>query len=181
MDKAALRIRMRELGPLPVEASTRIDEALFAWLSPRLPGTISGFLPMEGEVDLRPIMRRLPGWRWVLPRVEADGSVTFRDADVPRETHRFGMEQPADSGPVIPIHEIDLFLVPGLAFDLGGRRLGNGGGHFDRILSAARADSESIGMAPHRQVLAEVPTEDHDVRVGWLATEEGVVSCSPRR
>ena len=170
---------MRQLGPLPSEVRDRIDDALFAWLSPRLPGTISAFLPMEGEVDLTPVMGRLPGWRWVLPRVEADGSVTFRDADVPRETHRFGMEQPIDSGPVIPIHEIDVFLVPGLAFDLGGGRLGNGGGHYDRILSAARTDAASIGIAPHRHIVEDVPVAGHDVGVGWLATEDGVVSCSP--
>jgi 5-formyltetrahydrofolate cyclo-ligase len=170
---------MRQLGPLPSEVSARIDDALFAWLSPRLPGTISAFLPMEGEVDLTAVMGRLPGWRWVLPRLEADGSITFRDADVPRETHRFGMEQPIDSGPVVPIHEIDVFLVPGLAFDRDGGRLGNGGGHYDRILSAARTDSESIGISPQRHIVDDVPVEDHDVRVGWLATEEGVLSCSP--
>jgi 5-formyltetrahydrofolate cyclo-ligase len=177
MDKASLRNRMRELGPLPPEVSVRVGAGLFAWLSPRLPGTISAFLPMEGEVDLRPLMSRLPGWRWVLPRVEPDGSVTFRDAAVPWETHPFGMEQPADSGPIIPIHEIDVFLVPGLAFDRRGGRLGNGAGHYDRILSSARADAESIGMAPDRRLLETVPTEDHDVRVGWLAREDGVVSC----
>jgi 5-formyltetrahydrofolate cyclo-ligase len=179
MDKAALRNRMRRLGPLPSEVNARIDDALFAWLSPRLPGTISAFLAMEGEVDLTHVMGRLPGWRWVLPRLEADGSVTFRDADVPRETHRFGMEQPIDSGSIVPIHEIDVFLVPGLAFDPGGSRLGNGGGHYDRLLSSARADAETVGMAPSRLIIEEVPVEDHDVRVGWLATEEGVVSCSP--
>lgn len=170
---------MRGLGHLPPGASARIVDSLFDWISPRLPGTISAFLPMEGEVDLRPLLERLPGWRWVLPRIEPDGSVTFRDAAVPRETHRFGMEQPIDSGPVVPIREIDIFLVPGLAFDLDGGRLGNGGGHYDRILSTARADAESIGMAPHRHIVEEVPVAGHDVRVGWLATEDGMVSCPP--
>jgi 5-formyltetrahydrofolate cyclo-ligase len=179
MDKVSLRNRMRRLGALSPEASDRIGAGLFRWLSPRLPGTISAFLPMEGEIDLRPLMDRLPGWRWVLPRVEPDGSVSFRDAAAPRELHRFGMEQPADSGPVIPLHEIDVFLVPGLAFDRRGRRLGNGGGHYDRILSSARADAESIGMAPEAHLVDEVPVEAHDVGVGWLATEDGVVSCSP--
>jgi 5-formyltetrahydrofolate cyclo-ligase len=179
MDKAVLRTRMRSLGPLATRVSDQIGVGLFAWLSPRLPGTISAFLPMEGEVDLRPLMTRLPGWRWVLPRVEDDGSITFRDAAVPHETHRFGMEQPADSGPIIPIHEIDVFLVPGVAFDRGGGRLGNGAGHYDRILSQARSDSLSIGMGPASRVVEQVPTEAHDVRVGWLATEDGVVSCSP--
>lgn len=179
MDKASLRDRMRGLGPLTPEVSAGVGAGLFAWLSSRLPGTISAFLPMEGEVDLLPLIGRLPGWHWVLPRLEPDGSVTFRDAAVPRERHRFGMEQPVDSGRVVPVHEIDVFLVPGLAFDRSGGRLGNGGGHYDRILAGARRDAVSIGMAPGRSIVEIVPVEDHDVAVGWLATEDGVVSCSP--
>jgi 5-formyltetrahydrofolate cyclo-ligase len=179
MDKASLRARMREHGPVPPGVSARIVDGLFAWLSPRLPGTISAFLPMEGEVDLRPLFDRLPGWRWVLPRVEDDRSVTFRDLAVPRETHLFGMEQPADAGPVIPIQEIDVFLVPGLAFDLRGGRLGNGAGHYDRILSSARGDALSVGIAPGTRLVDVVPVERHDVLVGWLATEDGVISRAP--
>jgi 5-formyltetrahydrofolate cyclo-ligase len=72
-----------------------------------------------------------------------------------------------------------VFLVPGLAFDRSGGRLGNGGGHYDRILSAARRDAVSIGMAPGRSIVEMIPVEGHDVKVGWLATEDGVVSCSP--
>jgi 5-formyltetrahydrofolate cyclo-ligase len=134
---------------------------------------------MEGEVDLRPLFDRLPGWRWVLPRVEPDRSITFRDVDAPRETHPFGMEQPSDSGPVVPIPQIDVLLVPGLAFDRHGGRLGNGAGHYDRILGSARADAASIGIAPESRLIYEVPMEGHDVRVAWLATEDGVVSCPP--
>jgi 5-formyltetrahydrofolate cyclo-ligase len=178
MDKASLRDRMRAHGPLAPEVSTQICGGLFSWLSRRLPGTVSAFLAMEGEVDLEPLFRRLPGWRWVLPRVEPDRTVTFRDASLPRETHRFGMEQPIASGPIIPVHEIDVFLVPGLAFDREGDRLGNGAGHYDRILSAARGDAEIIGMAPSSRIVESVPTEPHDVRVGWLATESGVLSGS---
>jgi 5-formyltetrahydrofolate cyclo-ligase len=179
MDKASLRARMREGGRIPPGVGARIVDGLFAWLSPRLPGTISAFLPMEGEVDLRPLFDRLPGWRWVLPRVEDDRSVTFRDVAVPRETHPFGMEQPADTGPVIPIQEIDVFLVPGLAFDLRGGRLGNGAGHYDRILSMARGDALSVGIAPGTRLVDDVPVEPHDVLVGWLATEDGVISRAP--
>ena len=170
---------MREVGPIPTQMSRRIVAGLFAWLSPSLPGTISAFLPMEGEVDLRPLFDMLPGWRWVLPRVEVDRSVTFRDLAVPRETHPFGMEQPSDSGPAIPVPEIDVFLVPGLAFDPSGGRLGNGAGHYDRILSAARGDAAAIGIAPAPRLVDAVPVEEHDVRVGWLASEDGVVSCAP--
>jgi 5-formyltetrahydrofolate cyclo-ligase len=180
MDKASLRARMRSVGPLPHGVSDRITAGLFTWLSQRLPGTITAFLPMEGEVDLRPLFERLPGWRWALPRVEPDRSLNFRDVDVPREMHPFGMEQPSDTGPLIPLHEIDVFLVPGLAFDRNGRRLGNGAGHYDRILSAARADALTVGIVPDLRLVDEVPTDAHDQLVDWLATEGGVVSSLPR-
>ena len=120
--------------------------ALFAWLSGRLPGTASAYVAMEGEVDVTPLFDRLPGWRWVLPRVESEGELTFRDRSVRREMHRWGMEQPRGQGPVIPVPEIDLFLVPGLGFDLSGRRLGRGGGFYDRVLAARRGDSVAIGV-----------------------------------
>jgi 5-formyltetrahydrofolate cyclo-ligase len=89
------------------------------------------------------------------------------------------MEQPTDAGPVIPLHEVDVFLVPGLAFDRAGRRLGNGAGHYDRILSSARTDAVKIGIAPAARIVDEVPVDGHDELVGWLATEDGVVSSLP--
>jgi 5-formyltetrahydrofolate cyclo-ligase len=80
---------------------------------------------------------------------------------------------------VIPLHEVDVFLVPGLAFDLAGRRLGNGAGHYDRLLSSARSDAVTIGIAPTARMVNEVPVDGHDRRVTWLATEDGVVSSIP--
>lgn len=181
MDKDELRDRMRAVGsPLPTDQH-RIGEGIFGWLSPRLPGTVSAYLAMSHEVDLEPLFQRLPGWRWVLPRVEADRSLTFRDAAVPRETHRFGMRQPQDRGAVVPVAEIDVFLVPGLAFDLQGRRLGHGGGFYDRLLAQARADAATVGVAPPERILDRVPERRGDVRVGWLATVGGVIACSPTR
>ncbi len=178
MDKASLRSELRRLGAVSDEEARAIVNGLFGWLSVRLPGTIASFLSMTGEVDLSSLMRRLPGWRWVLPRVEADRSMTFRDAAVPRETHRFGMEQPTDTGPVIPIHEIDVFLVPGLGFDDRGGRIGNGAGHYDRALAEARSNAVTIGICPHVRLLEVVPVEPHDVAVQLLATRSGVIAAA---
>jgi len=107
--------------------------------------------------------------------------MTFRDRDIPREVHRFGMEQPMDAGAVIPVHEIDVFLTPGLAFDLSGGRLGNGAGFYDRILSKRRSDSQAIGITLDSRVFGAVPMDELDERVDWVATESGVMECSPRR
>jgi len=64
-------------------------------------------------------------------------------------------------------------VVPGLAFDEGGGRLGRGGGHYDRFLREARgaAPIEAIGVAFELQIVAEVPRFDHDERVDRIVTE----------
>lgn len=178
MDKQDLREWIRSQGAVDPEISRLVTEGLFTWMSKRLPGTVSAFLAMSGEVDVSPLFTRLPGWRWVLPRVEPDRSLTFRDRDVPRETHSFGMEQPTDSGPVVPLQEIDVFLTPGLAFDLRGGRLGNGAGFYDRLLNRRRSDSVAVGITIERRVLDAVPMLSHDQRVDWVATELGVTECS---
>ena len=175
MDKEGARRLTREVGPVPAVVAERLQAALFAWLSGRLAATASAYLPMEGEVDITPLFDRLPGWRWVLPRVEDDGSLTFRDRAVSRERHRWGMEQPADQGPVIPVPEIDVFLVPGLGFDLSGHRLGRGGGFYDRVLATRRGDSVAIGVTLSERILETVPVDPHDEAVDWLATEEGLL------
>jgi 5-formyltetrahydrofolate cyclo-ligase len=181
VDKEELRSQIRSQGAVDTGTSARVAEGLFEWLSQRLPGTVSAFLAMSGEVDVSPLFTRLPGWRWVLPRVEPDRSLTFRDRDVPTEVHRFGMEQPTDAGPVVPLHEIDVFLTPGLAFDARGGRLGNGGGFYDRLLSRKREDAVAVGITILRRVVDEVPMTDSDQWVDWLATEEGVIRCLPIR
>lgn len=180
MDKDSLRSLARSQAPVPGEVSEEVADGLFAWLSSRLPGTVSAFLAMDGEVDVASLFGRLPGWRWVLPRVEPDRTMTFRDRDVPREVHRFGMEQPTDAGPVIPVHEIDVFLTPGLAFDLRGGRVGNGAGFYDRILVKRRSDAQAVGVTVESRVFESVPMDAHDQRVDWVATESGVRECFPR-
>lgn len=176
-----MRAEMRAVDAIDHDRIEAVVRGLFDWLSARLPGTISAFLAMPGEVDLSPLFHRLPGWRWVLPRVEADRSMTFRDRDVPREVHAFGMEQPADVGLVVPVHEIDVFLTPGLAFDERGGRLGNGAGFYDKVLAARRGDAVAVGVTVEARVVESVPMEEHDKRVDWLATETGVRQSSPSR
>lgn len=181
MDKKELRGRMKAVGAVDPDVGAKVVDGLRSWLGARLPGTISAYLAMAIEVDVATLFDQLPGWNWVLPRVEDDKSLTFRDRDVPREVHPFGMTQPAELGVITPFNQIDVFLVPGLAFDRAGRRLGKGGGFYDGVLSNKRADAVAIGVTTESRLVDEVPVEDHDVPVGWLATELGVMECAPRR
>ena len=181
MEKDGVRRLMRDMAPIDPGASLLVTSALFVWLSRRLPGTAAAYVAMCDEVDLAPLFERLPGWRWVLPRVERDLSLTFRDRDVPLETHEWGMQQPADRGETVPIGQLDVILVPGVAFDESGARLGRGGGYYDRILEGRRSDNLAVGVTVEERVLRSVPVEGHDQKVDWLATEAGVRECLPRR
>lgn len=157
-----------------------VVDGLFTWMSGQLPGTVSAYLAMAGEVNVTPLFERLPGWRWVLPRVEPDGALTLRDWNVPRETHSWGMEQPVDAGRVVPVHEVDMILVPGLAFDRSGARLGRGGGYYDRLLAECRRDCRTVGVTWDDRLLESIPVEEHDRPVDFLATQPGVVPCRSR-
>ena len=73
----------------------------------------------------------------------------------------------ADLDPVL----LDLVVVPGLAFRPDGRRLGQGGGHYDRFLPRLRPDCRTVGAAFAEQLVADVPTEPHDVRLDLVVTD----------
>jgi 5-formyltetrahydrofolate cyclo-ligase len=180
MDKVDLRLQFRDApGPAP-EVGSLVVEGLFRWMSARLPGTVIAYLAMRDEIDVEPLFERLPGWRWMLPRIEDDLSLTLRDRSLPREAHRWGMEQPVDMGDPVPVHEVDLILAPGLAFDRSGMRLGRGGGFYDRLLATRRNDCLVVGVTWSERVVDAVPFEDHDQRVGFIATETGVTPSLPR-
>jgi 5-formyltetrahydrofolate cyclo-ligase len=75
--------------------------------------------------------------------------------------------EPGDLDPSL----LDVVVVPGLAFTADGRRLGQGGGHYDRFLPRLRPDCLTIGAAFAEQLVDDLPTEDHDARVALVVTD----------
>jgi 5-formyltetrahydrofolate cyclo-ligase len=142
----------------------------------RLPsgGVVAGFWPLAGEIDIRPLLHALAarGHVLALPETPPRGlALTFRrynpgDALLPG---RFGTVYPV--GDVIAP---DVILVPLLAFDAMGNRLGYGGGYYDRTFAAHPAAAR-IGCAFAAQEMRDVPTEPHDVTLHAIATERGIV------
>jgi 5-formyltetrahydrofolate cyclo-ligase len=83
--------------------------------------------------------------------------------------------QPAiTDGRILPIDAFDLFLVPGIAFDMDGNRLGMGGGYFDRLLSHASFTATFTGLAYDFQVVTHLPSEAHDIPVHEVVTPGGI-------
>jgi len=90
------------------------------------------------------------------------------------------LEPKADCLRPVPPAELDLVLVPGVAFDLQGNRLGYGAGYYDRFLTTIRPDCVTAALAFEEQVLPRIEAESHDVPVQWVITPERVVRCLVR-
>ena len=135
---------------------------------------VSGFWPMDGEIDIRPLLQALHarGHTILLPATPPRGQpLSFRTwqpgAAMIRE--RFGTFRP-DGAPGVP----DLLLVPLLAFDRQGHRLGYGGGYYDRTL-ASLPGRPAIGCAFAAQELDAVPVGEYDAPLAAIATERGLL------
>lgn len=115
-----------------------------------------------------------------LPRVHGDELELFRvrdlDADLAPGHRGIREPLPAARRPA-RVDRVDTFLVPGAAFDADGNRVGYGGGHFDRLLAAARPAACRIGVAFEAQILDAVPREPHDVAMDAVVTERRAIAA----
>lgn len=178
--RALARARRAAAGAeAAARASAEACAALLARLSPAPAEAVSGYWPMGGELDLRPALHGFAatGARVLLPVVVArDAPLAFRrwlpgDALVPAG---FGTSVP---GPSLPEGTPDILLVPLLAFDARGFRLGHGGGYYDRTIAALRGSGRpvrAVGVAFACQEMERVPVEEFDQRLDAVATERGL-------
>lgn len=146
----------------------------FLGLEPRV---VSGFKSFADEIDVLPLMARLArqGWRTALPVVVARGRpLLFRawEPGEPTVAGPWSIPVPLATAPEL---EPDVLLVPMLAFDRQGFRLGYGGGFYDRTLAVLRAMKPvvAVGVAYAAQEVAELPRGPHDEPLDWILTEDG--------
>jgi 5-formyltetrahydrofolate cyclo-ligase len=141
----------------------------------RSPGVVGAYHPIRSEFDCLPLLRRLAadGWTLALPVIVGPAPLQFRAwvFGAPLEPGPLGIPEPAGSSSIAP----DVLLVPLLAFDRRGYRLGYGGGHYDRTLAALRGHGgvTAIGLAFDAQEVAEVPVCPYDERLDWILTPSG--------
>jgi 5-formyltetrahydrofolate cyclo-ligase len=92
-----------------------------------------------------------------------------------------GIHEPAVHVPVMP-WDTDAFILPGLAFDIYGGRLGYGAGHYDGILSKASKKVPKIALCYDWQIVDErLPQEKHDIPMDWIVTDQRVIRCAENR
>lgn len=160
------------------ELSISIVDVLRRWIVPGEYLTVLVFLPMSHEVNLKALLEADEATRFVATRTPDRGELSVHELGGPLEVHRFGFLQPHLSAPLVAPDEIDIALLPGLAFDLYGGRLGRGAGYFDRLLIATRDDTRRVGVVPAALVVDRLPADPHDIPVEYLATEEGVTETA---
>ena len=151
----------------------------------RLPrgGIVSGYWPLEDELDPRPAMDRLAGLGHplALPRVQGRGRPLAFHAWQPGDRLLAGSFQVMEPSPDAPVVEPRILLVPLLAFDRTGRRLGYGAGYYDMVLGDLRARSPApfaIGVAFAAHEIAEVPAGPRDQLLDAVVTERHVHRCT---
>lgn len=186
-EKAALRERALALrkaaferhGP---EAGRRLAAHGLDFLSPRPGITVSGFAAIRDEIDPSALLDWLhrEGFKLALPVMEGRAKPLVMRAWAPGDemsTVQWGIREPlATKAEVYP----DVLLVPLLAFDRRGSRLGYGGGFYDRTLQKlrARAAVTAVGISYNELEVDAVPHESYDQRLDWVLTPSGPIKCN---
>lgn len=158
--KLALRREMRAMRralPDTAERSRRIWEHVRSLPEVAAARVVMAFDSVQGEPDTAPFLDwcRAQGKRVVVPAADPL-------ADPPAAAF-----------------EADVVIVPGTAFTADGRRLGQGGGWYDRFLPGLAPGALTVGVGFAPQLVDDLPTEDHDVRLGAVVTDEGVIRPEP--
>ena len=185
--KAELRKRMRGLRKaLPASACTersaRIIERLVGLEPIARARTVALFWPIEErhKVDLRALDARLRerGARVAYPGIDPEThAMTFRFVEQTdtMQTLGFGFREPALGAPEAAPGELEAIVVPALAADPRGHRIGYGAGYYDRALPRFAPPAVSAAVAFDFQLVAEVPSLEGDVTVGWVVTDTRVL------
>lgn len=141
--------------------------------------TVLMFWSFGSEVETAPLIDRLllQGRTVALPRIEGSDVVpVVYGPGSPMAETAFGAKEPS-TGRVLDANELDLVVVPGVAFDRSCNRVGYGGGFYDRLLGGTRDDAAALAIAFALQVVHEVPSGPIDRRVDAVVTELEVIRC----
>ncbi len=181
--KAALRRdALARRDALPADARKAAAETIAARGFPLkiAPGTIvSGFMPLKSEINPLPLMRKLAaaGAQLALPKIAGRGKPLVMRAwqsGAPLDAGQWGIREPKPDAPEV---EPDIVLVPLLAFDRAGHRIGYGAGYYDMTIAALRARKTvtAVGIAFAIQEVPKIPTTERDARLDLVLTEREVI------
>ena len=155
--------------------SSALCQRLANWHVLQQAHTVLSYIAFRNELDLAALTDLVPDIQWAIPRVVGARLICHRYDPKRLIRHRFGMLEPAPDLPVVAPSDIDLVLVPGVAFDPRGGRVGFGGGFYDRFLPTTPA--LRVGVTTNLCLADALPVDAHDQRVDWVATPTQILDC----
>jgi len=183
--KAALRKQIREARQTISPAVRAVESIeLCNRLEPQLQSahTILFFAPLPDEPDVWPLLEKLLPTKKICALPAFDSATQIYSARRVQNlttdiaAGKFGIREPSAGCPEISLNVLDLILVPGIAFDWHGHRLGRGKGYYDRLL--ANGHGLKCGVAFDGQMVKKIPAETHDVRMDFIVTPTRLVKVS---
>lgn len=177
--RKAILARRRSLSAAEASSASHLVQQAFVATGEFVEARIVAiYAPIHNEVDTAEVMHAAlaSAKLLLLPAVCNDG-LELRSISGPGELCRgaFGIPEPAAQCPVHSPEEADLFVIPGIAFDLSGRRIGYGKGYYDRALHHQEGKGKLVGFCYDFQLLERIAGEPHDVRMDIIITERRII------
>lgn len=189
-DKASLRSQARTIrssisASARKEASDSLAERLFNLPAVRGAQVVAVYQALGSEIPVTDLVKALrlanPAVTICYPACYSEGMMVF--VKVEQGENPLFMQNPSavfplDSIPkerIVELDAINLMIVPGVAFDESCRRLGQGGGYYDRILPKLSPDCLTLGVAFDEQIVEKVPYDVHDKRVDYVVTPTRII------
>lgn len=165
---------------LPVEreaASKKIEETVLAHAEIKEAAIISTYVSLPEEVDTRSLIRKLLEMdkTVMVPKMIGQRTMVLQKISTLADLVKgpFGILEPKKTCPVVDPLSVQLFIVPGVAFDASGHRLGRGRGYYDSLL--ANLGAPRIALAFRCQLVAQVPVTSYDISMTAIITEEETI------
>jgi len=187
-NKATLRRSLlKDRKAIPADRWQRASEQLSYQLAQtaiiQTAQTILAYFSIRQEPDLAALFAQHQSVNWGFPRCQGNALIWHQCNPLDSNQHRsgaYGITEPAEQCPLISAESVDLILVPAVACDRQGYRLGYGGGFYDRLLSQPDwATIPTIGIVFESAVLPELPHDPWDRPLSAVCTEQGLVSITP--
>lgn len=179
--KRILNIRNSMDNKDSYEKSSVIMEKLTAMYIYKKAQVVFVYMDFNNEVETMTLIKRmlLEKKKVVIPYTDTVNTVIIpselKDMDQDLVKSKFGYYEPAPER-IVPVkpEELDLVVVPGVVFDKKLNRIGFGKGYYDRILCRLKKDAKAVAVAYDFQVLEEVPSEEHDIKMDMIITEKNI-------
>ena len=181
--KKFLAVRSKITSQDRKKASRKILKYLLSLQIMRGSNIVGLYASTGSEVETRSFIRELNRLKYqvCLPKVSAHNSLKFYQVQSLKDClpGKFKILEPKEDCSFVGIKNIEVVLVPGIVFDLQGHRLGYGKGFYDRLLKKI-PEACRVGLSYKRNIVDELPVEDHDCPVDYIVSEDGILTTHPR-